>query len=41
VPDAVQRCSRCSAEPEPALRTLVAPMCLVHALAIDLDLAAD
>ena len=27
--------------PEPALRTLVAPMCLVQALAIGLDLAAD
>ena len=27
--------------PEPALRTLVAPMCLVQALAISLDLAAD
>jgi hypothetical protein len=26
---------------EPALRTLVAPMCLVQALAIGLDLAAD
>ena len=27
--------------PEPALRTLVAPMCLVQALAISLDLTAD
>jgi DNA-binding MurR/RpiR family transcriptional regulator len=27
--------------PEPALRTLVAPMCLVQAIAIGLDLAAD
>jgi DNA-binding MurR/RpiR family transcriptional regulator len=27
--------------PEPALRTLVAPMCLVQAMAIGLDLAAD
>lgn len=27
--------------PEPALRTLVAPMCLVQALAIGMDLAAD
>jgi DNA-binding MurR/RpiR family transcriptional regulator len=27
--------------PEPALRTMVAPMCLVQALAISLDLAAD
>lgn len=27
--------------PEPALRTLIAPMCLVQALAIGLDLAAD
>ena len=27
--------------PEPALRPLVAPMCLVQALAIGLDLAAD
>ena len=27
--------------PEPALRTLVAPMCLVQALAIGLDLASD
>lgn len=27
--------------PEPALRTLVAPMCLVQALAIGLDLSAD
>lgn len=27
--------------PEPALRTLVAPMCLVQSLAIGLDLAAD
>src|SRR3954468_4392583 len=27
--------------PEPALRALVAPMCLVQALAIGLDLAAD
>jgi DNA-binding MurR/RpiR family transcriptional regulator len=27
--------------PEPALRTLVAPMCLVQALAIGLDLAAE
>jgi DNA-binding MurR/RpiR family transcriptional regulator len=27
--------------PEPALRTLVAPMCLVQALAISLDLAAE
>jgi len=27
--------------PEPALRLLVAPMCLVQALAIGLDLAAD
>ncbi|MGJ4948379.1 MurR/RpiR family transcriptional regulator [Bradyrhizobium sp. HKCCYLS20291] len=27
--------------PEPALRTLVAPMCLVQALAISLDLAVD
>jgi len=27
--------------PEPALRTLVAPMCLVQALAVGLDLAAD
>jgi len=27
--------------PEPALRTLVAPMCLVQALAIGLDLATD
>ncbi len=27
--------------PEPALRTLVAPMCLVQALSIGLDLAAD
>ena len=27
--------------PEPALRTLAAPMCLVQALAIGLDLAAD
>jgi len=27
--------------PEPALRPLVAPMCLVQAFAIGLDLAAD